>query len=81
MFSSVKPPEEGDGLVLRCWNARAEPVSGAWRFGRPVGRAVRLRADERDESAAELGLAEGGHTVPLAVGSYGLSTVRVKLTR
>jgi len=42
---------------------------------------VRLRADERDESATELGLAEGGHTVPLAVGSYGLSTVRVKLTR
>ena len=81
VFSSVKPPEEGNGLVLRCWNARAEPVSGAWRFGRPVGRAVRLRADERDESAAELGLAEGGHTVPLAVGSYGLSTVRVKLTR
>ena len=49
VFSAAKPPEAGDGLVLRCWNARAEPVSGVWRLGRPVTRAVRLRADERDD--------------------------------
>ena len=77
VFSSAKPPEEGDGLVLRCWNARADPVSGAWRLGQPVGRAVRIRADERGDGAVDLALADGGRTVPIVVEGYGLSTVRL----
>jgi alpha-mannosidase len=81
VFSSAKPPEEGEGLVLRCWNARAEPVSGAWRFARPVTRAVRLRADERMAGAGELALIEGGHVVPMVVERYGVSTVKVELAR
>jgi alpha-mannosidase len=81
VFSSAKPAEEGDGLVLRCWNGRAEPVSGAWRFGRPLARAVRLRADERAEGAVELALADGGRAVPLVVDGYGVATVRVELAR
>ena len=80
VFSSAKPPEEGDGLVLRCWNARPEPAAGAWRFGRRVARAVRVRADERG-GVMELGLADGGRVVPVLVGGYGLSTVRVELAR
>ena len=78
VFSAAKPPEEGDGLVLRCWNARAERVAGAWRLGRPVARAVRLRADERADGAGELAIAEGGHAVPVVVEGYGISTVRVE---
>jgi hypothetical protein len=81
VFSSAKPPEQGNGLVLRCWNGRAEPVAGAWRFGRPVARAVRLRADERGDGAVELVLAGGGKVVPLVVEGFGVSTVRVEIAK
>ncbi|HET8837009.1 MAG TPA: glycoside hydrolase family 38 C-terminal domain-containing protein, partial [Gemmatimonadales bacterium] len=80
VFSSVKPPEQGDGLVLRCWNARAEAVSGAWRFGRAVARAFQVRADER-AAVGELAPAQGGHTVPLLVEPHGIATVRVEFVR
>jgi alpha-mannosidase len=80
VFSSVKPPEQGDGLVLRCWNARADAVSGAWRFGRAVARAVQVRADER-AAVGELAPAQEGHTVPLLVEPHGIATVRVEFVR
>jgi mannosylglycerate hydrolase len=61
--SAVKPAERGsDGIVLRCYNVRAKPVAGRWRFGRPRERAWRARADER--GALEADLAEGGHLLP-----------------
>jgi mannosylglycerate hydrolase len=78
VFSSAKPPEQGEGVILRCWNARGEAVSGAWRLGRAAARAVRVRADER-AVVGELGLADGGHTVPLIVEPHGIATVRVEL--
>jgi alpha-mannosidase len=81
VFSSAKPPEQADGLVLRCWNARGEAVSGAWRFARPVARASRVRADERSASVGELTLVEGGHAVPVAVEPYGIATIRVEFAR
>jgi alpha-mannosidase len=77
VFSSAKPPDDGEGLVLRCWNARPEKVAGAWRLARPVGRAVRLRADERSDAEVDLALADGGRTVPILVEGYGFSTVRL----
>jgi hypothetical protein len=81
VFSAAKPPEDGDGLVLRCWNARPEPMAGAWRFGRRVARAVRLRADERADGAVDLPVTDGGHAVPVVVDGYGVATVRVELWR
>jgi len=81
VFSSAKPPEQGDGLVLRCWNARPEAVSGAWRFGRPVAHASQVRADERSVGMGELALAESGHTVPVVVEPYGIATIRVEFAR
>jgi mannosylglycerate hydrolase len=81
VFSAAKPPEEADGLVLRCWNARAEPVAGTWRFGRPVARAQRLRADERADGATELPVAEDGHAVRVLVEGFGVATVKVTLAR
>jgi alpha-mannosidase len=80
VFSSAKLPEQGDGLVLRCWNARGDAVSGAWRLGRAAARALRVRADER-ATGGELGLADGGHTVPLSVEPHGIATVRVEFAR
>ncbi|HEX5964164.1 MAG TPA: glycoside hydrolase family 38 C-terminal domain-containing protein, partial [Gemmatimonadales bacterium] len=30
VFSGMKPAEQGDGLVLRCYNATARPTAGLW---------------------------------------------------
>jgi alpha-mannosidase len=45
-FSSCKPAEQRGWTVLRCVNLLDSPVSGAWRFERPVTHAVRARLDE-----------------------------------
>jgi hypothetical protein len=73
VLSAVKPAEEGDALVLRCYNARGEPVGGRWRLGRPASRAVLLRADER--GGTELSLEAGGLEVPFRAGPHGLVTI------
>src|SRR5262249_41044022 len=80
VVSSAQPPEQGDGLVLRCWDARGEAASGAGRFGRPVARATRLNADERS-GTVELALADGGLAVPIVVEPYGMTTVWVDASR
>jgi alpha-mannosidase len=75
VFSSVKAAEEGDGLVLRCYNARPEPVEGRWHLGCAVGRAALVRADER--GARELPLSPGGRSIPFRAGPRALVTVIV----
>ena len=77
VFSALKPAEEGEGIVLRCWNARGVAVRGAWRFGRPVRRAVRVRADER--VPAEQAIADAGHAVPIELGPHAILTLLVDL--
>jgi alpha-mannosidase len=54
VLSAVKPPESGDGLVLRCYNATNSPAPGRWVFPRPVRRAMMLRADETELDAPRL---------------------------
>jgi alpha-mannosidase len=75
VFSSVKPAVASGGLVLRCFNARAEPVEGCWRLGRPATGAEQVRADER--AARELTLADGGRTIPFRAGPRAIVTVLV----
>ena len=61
VLSAVKPAQAGSGMILRCYNARAERVVGAWRLPDTIRTAHRVRADER---AAEPLVVEGrGHTV------------------
>jgi len=59
--SAIKPAEESGAVVLRCYNARAEPVEGRWVFATPRRRASRIRADERGGEAAPL--ARGGRAL------------------
>ena len=44
--SAIKPPEDGAGLVLRCFNTTDQSVSGRWIVGAPIEQARALRADE-----------------------------------
>lgn len=63
VLSAIKPAEESpDGMVLRCYNARAKPVDGWWRFGQPRRHAWRVRADERGRT--ETALIDGGRALP-----------------
>lgn len=68
VISAIKPAEESDALVLRCYNATAETVEGAWRFGVPRSRAARTRADERESEPAAL--SDGGRTLPFRAGPH-----------
>ncbi len=77
VFSAAKPAEDGDWLVLRCYNVLASPVEGAWRLGRRIARAMLTRADER--GARELGLAGDGHLVPFHAGPRAIVTTLVQV--
>jgi mannosylglycerate hydrolase len=81
VFSSMKPAEEGDGLVLRCYNARPAATAGRWRLGRSAARAVRVRADEsalEELSLEELSLEGGGRAVPFHAGPHEIVSVLVR---
>lgn len=74
--SAVKPAEAGGEVVLRCYNTRAKPVEGRWRFGRPRSRAWRTRADER--GATDVALAENGQILPFRAEPLGWVTHLVR---
>jgi alpha-mannosidase len=44
--SAIKPPESGEGIILRCFNSTDQPVSGRWTMTAPIERAFAVRADE-----------------------------------
>jgi len=75
VLSALKPADGGGGLVLRCWNSRDHAVAGAWRLGRPVRSAERIRFDETE--VEPLALEEGGTQIPIVVPPHGVVTVRV----
>lgn len=68
VLSAVKPAQEGEAMVLRCYNATAETVGGAWRFGEPRTRAFRARADERNHTPAHL--TDDGRTLVFQAGPH-----------
>jgi alpha-mannosidase len=79
VFSSVKPSEHGQAMVLRCYNATGQPTAGSWRFGAPVTSAHRARADERQ--LHEIRLGDAGRFVPFHAGPHEIITIMVALGR
>lgn len=79
VFSALKPAEQGDALVLRCYNATARPTAGLWHFGEPVSSAQRARADER--ALHDIRLGEGGRIVPFHAAAHEIVTIMVALAR
>jgi alpha-mannosidase len=78
VFSAMKPAEQGDAMVLRCYNATAKPTAGLWHFGQPVASAHRARADERPLHDIRLG--EAGRIVPFHAAAHEIVTIMVALT-
>ena len=79
VFSGVKPAEEGEGMVLRCYNATARPTAGLWHFAEPVSSARRARADER--ALHDIRLGEGGRIVPFHAAAHEIVTIMVAQAR
>jgi alpha-mannosidase len=75
VLSTMKPAEEGDGIVIRCFNGTAHSVQGTFRFGRPRSRAVRVRADEQEPVAVSLGNA--GRTLTFTAAPHAWVTLVV----
>jgi len=74
VFSAMKPAEQGDGVVLRCCNGRAEPVRGVWRVPWPVRSAQLCRLDETP--LARLEVRDG--TVPFEAGPRAVVSVLLR---
>ena len=77
VFSGAKPSERGRQLVLRCYNATAEPAAGTWHFSRRVGRAQRARADEH--VLHEIRMSEGSRSIPFHAAPREIVTIMVSL--
>ena len=79
VFSALKPAEQGDGMVLRCYNATGNPTAGLWHFGHPVSSAKRARADE--VGLHDIRLGDGGRIVPFHAAANEIVTIMVSLAR
>ncbi|MEO8450810.1 MAG: glycoside hydrolase family 38 C-terminal domain-containing protein, partial [Gemmatimonadota bacterium] len=75
--SVVKPAEDGNGLILRAYNARAAATKGTWQFVQRVAKVTRVRADETELEA--MPLVEGRHTVQFEARPHALVSIRVTL--
>ena len=79
VFSALKPAEQGDGMVLRCYNATGKPTAGLWHLNQPVSSAKRARADELGLHDIRLG--DGGRIVPFHAAAHEIVTIMVSLAR
>jgi mannosylglycerate hydrolase len=48
VYAACKPAEQGQGMVLRCYNSRDAATTGEWRFTEPVAGAAQVRLDESE---------------------------------
>jgi 2-O-(6-phospho-alpha-D-mannosyl)-D-glycerate hydrolase len=74
VFSTLKPAEDGDGVVLRCYNASGSPTTGSCRAPFELVSAARTQADEREAVPLTV---EGGRTVRFTAGGHELVTLRL----
>jgi alpha-mannosidase len=75
VFSALKPAAEGEGIVLRCYNAGDAPTEGRVDFGSPVAAVSRTRADER--APEPLVLERDGSAVRFTAGAREIVTLLV----
>jgi alpha-mannosidase len=52
-FAACKPAEEGEGILLRCFNLAGRSIRARWRLGVPISEALLVRLDETPIAALE----------------------------
>jgi hypothetical protein len=77
VLSALKPADDGNGIIVRCYSLRGAPVAGRIRAGRPLARASLVRADETE--VRPLAMAGAGDVVEFPVPAYGLVSLRLNL--
>ncbi len=77
VLTAIKPPESGDGIIVRLYNSHTERVSGRLAFGWPVREVVPVNLLE-EPVGAPYALDEGG-SVRLDVPGKRIVTLRVTL--
>ncbi|MGB9692400.1 MAG: alpha-mannosidase [Candidatus Sumerlaeaceae bacterium] len=75
IMSGIKLAENGEGMVLRFWNATERQQIARLYFGLPLVRAERLSLEELLEETLEL--QDGGRRLDLAVGPKKIVTLRL----
>jgi alpha-mannosidase len=75
-FSTLKPRDDGNGVVLRCVNLTHRTRTGRWVWSTPISRAYRARLDETVE--AELQLDRDRRTVSFDAGPRQIVTVIIE---
>jgi alpha-mannosidase len=78
VVSAIKPAEDGEGVILRCYNATADPVHGRWHLPFIASTALRVRADEREPEPVPL--EDGGRTVGFTAGPRAIVTLYLEPT-
>jgi mannosylglycerate hydrolase len=73
LLTTVKPADDGEGIVLRVLNPTAESLIAEVVFGLPLSSARFVRLDE---SPADGAPARDGSTLRFPVGAHALCTVR-----
>ena len=76
VLSAIKPADDGDGVILRCWNATGERRKGAWRVFPPAVDALRSRADE--VGGGPIDREHDGSRIPFDAGPFEIVTVRIR---
>ncbi len=76
VFSALKPADRGEGVVLRCYNARGVPTHGSCRLPFRLQSAARTRADERD--AVPIPVAPDGRMVHFAAEGHEIVTLLLR---
>ena len=76
VFSALKPADQGEAVVLRCYNTRRTTARGWCRFHFPVASAERVRADEQPGVA--LPVESDGRTIRFTAGGREIVTLLVR---
>jgi alpha-mannosidase len=75
VLSAVKPAEDGDGMILRCWNARETATVGRARIHPRPRQAERSAGDERGGDVIPL---DPDGSVPFLAGPRAIVTLRLR---
>ncbi|MBT4823064.1 MAG: hypothetical protein HON70_45580, partial [Lentisphaerae bacterium] len=76
VVSAVKPPERGEGIIVRLWNPTDVPAAEGLVFWRPVTRATIVDLGEEPIVDSPV-LGVDGHRVELSAPPRGIVTLRI----